>query len=142
MNREIFERYIALFNARALEQLRPYYTDDVRLDLPTYTLNGPDAIIDFYAKAAEFREEYLETRFLMLGEDKIAVELYTEFRCVKDFPNFSALPLKAGDIYTMNNFVFYDIEGGKFKIIRVARYRNDSSRVLSLKPAGEDTRAS
>ena len=133
MNRADFDRYIALFNARSLEQLRPYYTSDVRLDLPTRTLEGPDAIIAFYSNAAEFREEYLETRFLMMSEHKIAVELYTEFRCIKDFADFVAMPLKPGDIYVMNNFVFYELEGGKFKVIRVAQYRSDLSRVASLK---------
>jgi hypothetical protein len=67
--------------------------------------------------------ERLEIGDLLIDGDKIAVELYTEFECIQDYPEFSFKPLKRGDVVKMRNFIFYNLENEKFKKIRVARFQ-------------------
>lgn len=137
MKREDLDGYISAFNVLDFQTMRKYYNDDVRLELPNgpngepRIFIGPDAIFKFYGDAAHLRDEYLELKFVAIDKDRVAIELYTEFRAKQNTPQFFAGPLQPGDVFVLECFVLYELENDKFKNIRVAPFKTDASRVKS-----------
>ncbi|HLH68734.1 MAG TPA: nuclear transport factor 2 family protein [Candidatus Dormibacteraeota bacterium] len=123
MDEAMFRHYIALFNARDYERLITFYTEDVELELPASSPRGREGIRRYYSDLHRFVRERLRIDFLLVGRDRIATELYTEFRCLHDLPTFSFKPLVAGEVFRCTNFVHYDLVGDRFRRIRVARYK-------------------
>jgi hypothetical protein len=128
MNEEVFRGYIAEFNTANFDALARYYADDVIFCFNGgLTLNGRDAIIDFYRPFRKAVDESVDIRFLVMDDKHIAVEMATEFRAREDYQNFTRGPLKAGDVVRITSFVHYDIgPDGRFSSIRVGRYGDAS----------------
>lgn len=125
MTKENFQRYLGSFNKKLYDQLVPYYAADVEVELPGLTLKGPQGIVSFYADFHTYVREYVEARYLVIDETGVAVEMYSEFECFREYPN-EKLPFKNGEVRRLLNFVHYDLENGRFKHIRVARYKQYS----------------
>jgi SnoaL-like domain len=121
-----FRTYISHFNAANYDELTRYFADDVELAFPDgNTLRGRQGIVDFYRPIHAAVKEVLEIEFLLVGEDKIAVELYTEFHAERDLAEFPSGPLRSGDVLRFTSFVHYDLGADdRFRRIRVARYRS------------------
>jgi SnoaL-like protein len=126
MDETRFREYIAHFNAAHYDELTSYFADDVTLSFPDgNTLRGRDGFIAFYRPIHAAVQEVLEIDFLLIGADKIAVELYTEFHATRDLATFPSGPLTAGDVLRFTSFVHYDLDDDdRFRSIRVARYRS------------------
>jgi hypothetical protein len=126
MDEQAFRTYISHFNAASYDKLVKYFADDVTLSFPDgNTLEGRQAIVDFYRPIHAAVKEILEIDYLLIGEDKIAVELYTEFHAERDLADFPGRGLEAGDVLRFTSFVHYDVgEDDRFTQIRVARYRS------------------
>lgn len=125
MDEARFREYVSHFNAARYSELVAFFTDDVELTFPNgNTLHGPDGIVEFYRPVHAAVREVLRIDFLLIGRDKIATELYTEFHALKDFPEFPSRPLSAGEVMRITSFVHYDLEGERYRRIRVARYLN------------------
>jgi SnoaL-like domain len=122
MTKEDFYRYIDHFNHQRYEEMVPYYADDVEVDLAGIALRGPRAIVYFYTDFHQYVREFLEVKYVVVDEDGVAVELYSEFDCFRDYPD-PRLSFKKGDLRRLLNFVHYDLQNGQFKRIRVARYK-------------------
>jgi hypothetical protein len=121
-----FRTYIGHFNGAEYDELVRYFADDVTLSFPFgVTLEGREAIVDFYRPIHAAVKEILEIDFLLVGADKIAVELYTEFHALQDYPDFpGGRSLTTGDVLRFTSFVHYDLdESDHFRRIRVATYR-------------------
>jgi hypothetical protein len=125
IDEQAFRTYIGRFNRAEYDELVRYFADDVTLSFPDgTTLEGRDAIVAFYRPIHAAVQEVLDIDFLLIGPRNIAVELYTEFHAREDFPTFPTRPLKAGEVLRFTSFVHYDLdEDGRFRRIRVARYR-------------------
>ena len=132
MNREQYLEYVDHFNNKRYDAVTSYFAPDVTVEYytnwanpetPARTLRGPQAFIDSYKLLHEHCREILELRDFLVSGDLMAVELYTEFHCIKDHPTFSFRPLKKGDVVIMTNWVIYNLEGGKIKRIRIAHFR-------------------
>jgi SnoaL-like domain len=125
MDEAKFRTYIGHFNGANYEELVRYFADDVTLSFHFgLTLEGRDGIVAFYRPIHARVKEVLEIDFLLIGEDGIAVELYTEFHAMEDYPEFPNRPLRKGDVLRFTSFVHYDLdEDDRFKRIRVASYR-------------------
>jgi hypothetical protein len=124
MDEEVFRTYIAEFNAANFDALARYYADDVVFSFNGgLTLNGRDAIVEFYRPFRKSVDETVDIKFLMINDEHVAVEMATEFRAREDYANFTRGPLKAGDTVRITSFVHYDIgPDGRFAAIRVGRY--------------------
>jgi SnoaL-like domain len=125
MDEATFRTYIGHFNGAEYDKLVAFFADDVTLSFPNgTTLEGREGIVAFYRPIHAAVKEVLEIDYLIVGEGKIAVELYTEFHAEKDFPGFPGRALEAGDVLRFTSFVHYDLdETDRFRRIRVARYR-------------------
>jgi hypothetical protein len=119
-----FRNYIENFNAANYDVLVDHFADDMTLTYPDgSTLNGREEFVAFYKKIHASVKEVLRIDFLLIGADKVAVELYTEFHAQEDVPDFPGAPLAKGEVRRITSFVHYDMdESGKFNRIRVARY--------------------
>jgi hypothetical protein len=124
MDEEVFRAYIAEFNAANFDALARYYADDVVFSFNGgLTLNGRDAIVEFYRPFRRAVDETVDIGFLVMNDRHVAVEMATEFRAREDYPNFTRGPLKAGDTVRITSFVHYDIgPDGRFAAIRIGRY--------------------
>jgi uncharacterized protein (TIGR02246 family) len=124
MDEAVFRTYIAEFNAANFEALARYYADDVVFSFNgRLTLNGRDAIVEFYRPFRKAVDETVDIRFLVMNDTHVAVEMATEFHAREDYQNFTRGPLKAGDTVRITSFVHYDIgPDGRFAAIRIGRY--------------------
>lgn len=124
MSREEYFKYLGHFNNKEYEAFAAYYTPDVVMTYPGgRQVQGPEGIMANYRRLHGYVEEYVEIGDLLIDGDKIACDIYTEFRCFKEYPDFRYGDydgLKPGDVAKMMNFGMYNLEGGKFKRIRVA----------------------
>ncbi len=125
MTKDDFHRYLGYFNNKLYDQLAPFYADDVVLELPAFSLAGPQEIIEFYRDFHTYVREFVEANYLVMDESGIAVEMYSEFDCLRDYPN-EKLPFRKGEIRRLLNFVHYDLANNQFKNVRVARYKQYS----------------
>ena len=120
--RAAFVAYTKAFSAGDGERMGRYYTDDVVLKLPTGpTLNGRQAIVDFYATMFERVRETLDIKHLVTDDNGISCELISTFTAHEDAPDFQVLPLKKGQVVQVPVFVHYTLQDGLIKDIRVAR---------------------
>jgi hypothetical protein len=124
MDEAVFRTYIAEFNAANFDALAGYYAENVVFSFNGgLTLNGRDAIVEFYRPFRKAVDETVDIRFLVMNDKHVAVEMATEFHAREDYQNFTRGPLKAGDTVRITSFVHYDIgPDGRFAAIRIGRY--------------------
>jgi hypothetical protein len=121
-----FRDYIAAFNRGDAAAYGAFYCDDVVLVLGDHgELRGRQAILDFYDRVRADTQRNIAIVRLVAGEDLLAAELESEFLALRDLPDFVARPLHAGDRLYLNSFVFYELEGGRYKRIRSATHRRE-----------------
>ena len=124
MNREQYLEYVDHFNNKRYDAVTSYFAPDVTVEYPTKwgdtTLHSRQEFIDWYKNLHAHVREVLEVGDYLASEDMIAVELYTEFHCFKDFMEY----FKKGDVMIMTHWVIYDLEDGKMKRIRILHFRD------------------
>ena len=117
-------QYVNLFNnddPRFIE----FYHPDVVLELGNATINGATAIRDFYKEVHAHIHEKVEVSRYVADATGIAAELPSEFKVYKDWPepNYFRRPLKAGEVFRVISLGMYQVENGKFRHIKAARYK-------------------
>jgi hypothetical protein len=141
MNRQQFLEYVDHFNNKRYEAVTSYFAPDVTVEYydgatytgpPARTLHGPKEFIGNYKALHEHTREAMELGTFMSSFNHMLVELYTEFHTFKDPPADSGRTWKKGDVTVMTNFVLYDLEGGKFKRIRIAHFRMHDPKTARL----------
>ena len=123
MTREAYNEYLELFNANDPTFIK-FYHPDVVLELGTSQIVGAEGIRDFYANVKQYIKERVDVTTFITDGNQLAVEIPTTFEVKKDWDDsFWGVPLKKGQVMRIISWGFYDIEDGKFKRIRTARYR-------------------
>lgn len=121
---ERFRNYIAAFNRGDSAAYGAFYAEDVLLIISDHTvLRGRQAILDFYANVRAGTERTINVVDVLARGDLLAAELESEFLATRDLPAFAPGPMRAGDRLFLNSFVFYDLEGDRYKRIRSATHR-------------------
>ena len=119
-----FRDYIAAFNRGDQGTYGAFYCDDVTLVIADHTeLRGRQAIFDFYGRVRAGTERTIRILNVIARDDLLAAELESEFLATRDLSDFPSGPMRAGDRLQINSFVFYDLEGGRYKRIRAATHR-------------------
>jgi hypothetical protein len=119
-----FRGYIAAFNRGDTKAYGAHYADDVILVIADHIeLRGRQAIFDFYTGIRAGTERTIEVIDVIARDDRLAAEIVSEFVATRDLPDFPSGPMRAGDRLSVNSFVFYDLEQGKYKRIRAATHR-------------------
>ena len=123
LNRTDFQRYIDLFN-RNDPGFADFYHEDVVLELGSREIHTRQGILDFYREVKTYIRESLELSWFVTGPDGIAVELPSEFVCIRDWPeSFWGRPLRKGEAMRIISFVHYQVRDGRFSRIKSARYK-------------------
>ena len=123
MSREAYDDYLARFNANDPSFIE-YYHPDVVLELSGSQIRGDQGIRDFYAEVKQYIKETVEVTTFIYDGKQLAVEIPTTFEVIADWDDsFWGVPLKKGQVMRIISWGIYDIEDGKFRRIRTARYR-------------------
>jgi len=131
MNETRFESYLAAFNTRDYTNLhRNYFAPDVKLYTLGHVLDGQEAIRNFYDFFHAYIEETISLRefypvpegiWAVLGMRLAATgDLTRELLTEHGVGNLTPIP--KGTVYETTLFVHYQLEGDKFKKIRVAEF--------------------
>ena len=124
LTRERFQDYLTLFNNNDPRFIE-FYHDDVVLELTGTEIRTPRGIREFYGPVKQHLKETVSVSHFVADATGVAVEMPTEFRCLKDWgpENFFKRPLKVGEVMRTVSFVLYWVQDGKFRHIKSARYK-------------------
>jgi hypothetical protein len=120
--RSWFERYLAAFNGRDYPGFSAYYAPDVRFFGQAATLEGPRAIVDFYRQVHARIDERVDLITYVGSPTRIMAEIRTTLVAREDWPDFPTGPFTRGQRRQSLNFALYEIEDGRFKRVRSARF--------------------
>jgi len=120
---EAFRNYISAFNRSDFEGFARYYAQDIEFQGRAATLRGRDELLRFYRDVKSRVRETIAIQDIVAGERQLVGDLITELHPLEDWPDFPTGPLRKGETRCSQNFVWYDIEGSRFKRIRAAHYR-------------------
>jgi ketosteroid isomerase-like protein len=124
LSTEQFAHYIDAFNRDDYAEFANYYAPDVTLVIAgKHTLNGRQAILDFYKTVKAQTRRTIEVKRVISAPHTLAAELQSEFIALQDLPHFTAGPMRKGDRTFINTFVLYDLADGRFVRIRSAELR-------------------
>ena len=117
-------QYVNWFNQGDPRYLE-YYHPNVVLELGNATINGATGIRDFYKEVHAHIHEKVEVTHYVADATGIAAELPSEFKVYKDWaePNYFRRALKAGEVFRIISLGMYQVENGKFRHIKAARYK-------------------
>jgi hypothetical protein len=102
-----------------------FYHPDVVLELGNATIRTAQGIRDFYKEVHAHIHEKVEVSRYVADATGIAAELPSEFKVYKDWaePNYFRRALKAGEVFRVISLGMYQVENGKFRHIKAARYK-------------------
>jgi hypothetical protein len=133
MTRETFETYIDHFNNKRYDDALACFTDDVRVRYltpfsigarPGIVRNGKTELREAYERLHATVRETLKLRHFVCDGKNLYAELWTERHALADTPDFSAGPLKKGDVFVATNFVLHWLnEEEAFYDVRVGHHR-------------------
>jgi SnoaL-like domain len=123
MSRERYLQYLNWFNANDPRFL-DFYHEDVVLELAAKELHGRKAIADFYTEVKAHIHETVQVTHYVADATGIAAELPSEFKVYKDWVGgYFGRALKAGEVFRIISLGMYQIDNGKFRHIKAARYK-------------------
>jgi ketosteroid isomerase-like protein len=120
---EDFHRYIAAFNADDFDGFGAFYAPDVDFAGRGGNFRGRDAVLAFYREVKSRVGHKLTVHGVVAGEQTLVADVETELHPLVDWPDFATGPLRKGDTLRSQNFIWYDIQDGRFTRIRSAHYR-------------------
>jgi hypothetical protein len=120
-SRADLEKYLSHFNNKEYEQQIAYYAPDVVYKVGTLTLTSPRAIAEFYADFHQYVKEHVELVDIAIDGDTVAVALHAIFEPFRDYVR-NGLAFNVGTTTDIMSFVFYRLQDGKIRRIRMTRY--------------------
>ncbi|MBK9253250.1 MAG: nuclear transport factor 2 family protein [Proteobacteria bacterium] len=117
-------QYVNWFNNGDPRYLE-FYHPDVELELGNATIRSSSGIRDFYREVHAHIHEKVEVTHYVADATGIAAELPSEFKVYKDWaePNYFRRPLKAGEVFRVISLGMYQVDNGRFRHIKAARYK-------------------
>ena len=115
------QKYLSHFNNKEYAQQIAYYAPDVIYKVGSLTLTSPQQIADFYADFHQYVKEHVELVDIAIDGDTIAVALHAIFEPFKDYVR-NGLTFKVGTTTDIVSFVFYKLQNGQIRRIRMTRY--------------------
>jgi ketosteroid isomerase-like protein len=113
-----FLEYIDYFESGRYDD---YYTDDVVFQLPQRKLVGKQAVKDYYNHLNQYLREVMYVKKVLSEGNALVAHLFTDFVCIRDWPEFHIKPMKKGEVYRGEYLILYKLRDGKFCHIRSAR---------------------
>jgi ketosteroid isomerase-like protein len=120
--RAAFQAYAAAFSHGDCERFPRFYTEDVRLALPTVPpIQGRQGIVNFYRPMFQRVRETVTVHSLEVTDDSIELDAVSRFTALADAPDFVVGALKAGEHIEGRVLVSYRLRDGLICDIGVRR---------------------
>ena len=129
-SRADLQKYLTHFNNKEYEQQIAYYAPDVVFKVGTLTLTSPRQIAEFYTDFHQYVKEHVELLEVAIDGDTIAVAIHAIFEPFRDYVRHG-LTFKVGTTTDIVSFVFYKLQNGRIRRIRMTRYGGPSSDFAS-----------
>jgi ketosteroid isomerase-like protein len=129
-----FRRYMDAFNRSDFDGFSRYYVPDVDFRGRGGTFAGREAVLDFYRGVKARMRETLTLRGLVVGRRQWIADIVTELHAEQDWPDFPTGAIRKGETRRSENFIWYDLEGEKFKRVRSGRHSTDPSPTSPPQP--------
>lgn len=113
--------YLGHFNHKEYEQQIAYYAPDVIYKVGSLTLTNPRQIAEFYADFHQHVKEHVELVDSAIDGDTVAVALHATFEPFRDYERHG-LTFTVGTTTDIMSFVFYRLQNGRIRRIRMTRY--------------------
>ena len=120
-SRADLQKYLSHFNNKEYEQQIAYYAPDVVYKVGTLTLTSPRQIAEFYTDFHQYVKEHVELVDIAIDGDTIAVALHAIFEPFRDYVR-NGLTFTVGTTTDIMSFVFYRLQNGQIRRIRMTRY--------------------
>jgi hypothetical protein len=115
------QKYLTHFNNKDYEQQIAYYAPDVVYKVGSLTLTSSRQIADFYADFHQYVKEHVELVDIALAGDTVAVALHAIFEPFRDYVR-NGLTFEVDTTTDIVSFVFYKLQDGRIRRIRMTRY--------------------
>jgi hypothetical protein len=123
LDEQDFRRYIAAFNRNDFDGFSKYYADDVEFEGRAGHFRSRAEVLAFYREVKSRMRETIEIKDIIVGDTDMTADIVTELVVQRDWPEFPTGPVRKGQIILSQNFVWYEMKGGRFVHIRSAGYR-------------------
>lgn len=119
---QTFQGYVDAFNRSDFDGFSRFYTPDIDFRGRGGTFAGSDAVVAFYRNVKTRIRETLTLRGLIVGRRQWIADMVTELEVMEDWPDSPIGPVKKGDVRRSENFIWYELEGERFKRVRSGRH--------------------
>jgi ketosteroid isomerase-like protein len=120
--RAAFQAYAAAFSHGDCERFPRFYTEDVRLALPTVPpIDGRQGIVDFYRPMFQRVRESVTVNSVSATDERIELDAVSRFTAVADAPDFVVGALQSGEYIEGRVLVSYRLRDGLICHIGVRR---------------------
>jgi ketosteroid isomerase-like protein len=117
-----FREYLDAFNRSDFAGFSRFYAPDVDFRGRGGTFAGKDAVLEFYRGVKSRMRETLSLRQLVVGKRQWVADVVTELYAMEDWPDFPTGAIRKGETRRSQNFIWYDIQDGRFTRIRSGRH--------------------
>ena len=117
-----FRTYLDAFNRSDFDGFSRYYLPDIDFRGRGGTFAGRDAVLAFYRGVKSKMRETLTLRGLVVGKRQWVADVVTELYAQEDWPDFPTGAMKKGETRRSENFIWYELDGDKFKRVRSGRH--------------------
>lgn len=117
-----FRAYTCAFSNADFDRFPRFYSEDVRLELPSVPpIQGRQGIINFYRPMFQRVRERLTINSVVATDERIELDALTRFTALRDAPDFVVGPLKSGEHIEGRVLVSYQLRNGLICHIAVRR---------------------
>jgi hypothetical protein len=118
-----FRDYIAAFNRSDFDGFSKYYAENVEFEGRGRHFRSKAEVLTFYREVKSRMKETIEIKDIIVGDTDMVANILTRLEAERDWPEFVTGPIKKGEVILSENFVWYEMKGGKFVHIRSAGYK-------------------
>ncbi|MFO1503205.1 MAG: nuclear transport factor 2 family protein [Steroidobacteraceae bacterium] len=129
-----FSSYIDAFNRSDFDGFSRFYLPDIDFRGRGGTFAGRDAVLAFYRGVKSKMRETLTIRGLVVGRRQWVADVVTELHANEDWPDFPTGAIKKGETRRSENFIWYELEGRKFKRVRSGRHSGNPAPTSPPQP--------
>ncbi len=122
MDQQAYRAYLDCFNRRDYDGVLAHFSDDPEIGFAGYAFRGRETIRAFYAFFHDHVTETIAIRRFVSDADMIAIEAVVRLEGRKDLTHAALearglgrlVPLAAGQIVEIPQFIHYHLRDGKF----------------------------
>jgi hypothetical protein len=128
IDRARYDAYLAAFNARDYDAVADFYVDPPRMEFFGIVIRSRRELKDFYGWLHSFVKESVTLLNFAAGETCTACDAIVRIEAIRDLSREELdahgaagfLPIKAGEVQEIRQFIFYSTRGGRIEKVEAA----------------------